>query len=210
MNRLDHLNEIINEVVQRIQSQQNSFEVEASGRHVHLSRKDIDALFGPGYQLTKVKELSQPGQYVCKERITIAGPKGLFQNVVILGPERAESQVEVSMTDTRILGSRVPVRESGKIEGTPGVVLMNGESAVQLDKGLIVAKRHIHMTPEDADKNQVVNGQTVKVRVEASRPLIFDDVVVRVSPDFATYMHIDYDEANACGLNKGDRGYICK
>ncbi|MBO1300761.1 MULTISPECIES: ethanolamine utilization phosphate acetyltransferase EutD [unclassified Enterococcus] len=210
MNRLDHLNEIINEVVQRIQSQQNSFEVEASGRHVHLSRKDIDALFGPGYQLTKVKELSQPGQYVCKERITVAGPKGLFQNVVILGPERAESQVEVSMTDTRILGSRVPVRESGKIEGSPGVVLMNGESAVQLDKGLIVAKRHIHMTPEDADKNQVVNGQTVKVRVEASRPLIFDDVVVRVSPDFATYMHIDYDEANACGLNKGDRGYICK
>ncbi|WP_206855883.1 ethanolamine utilization phosphate acetyltransferase EutD [Candidatus Enterococcus mangumiae] len=210
MNRLDHLNEIINEVVQRIQSQQNSFEVEASGRHVHLSRKDIDALFGPGYQLTKVKELSQPGQYVCKERITVAGPKGLFQNVVILGPERAESQVEVSMTDTRILGSRVPVRESGKIEGTPGVVLMNGESAVQLEKGLIVAKRHIHMTPEDADKNQVVNGQTVKVRVEASRPLIFDDVVVRVSPDFATYMHIDYDEANACGLNKGDRGYICK
>ncbi|WYJ78841.1 phosphate propanoyltransferase [Enterococcus sp. DIV1094] len=207
---MDHLNEIINEVVQRIQSQQNSFEVEASGRHVHLSRKDIDALFGPGYQLTKVKELSQPGQYVCKERITVAGPKGLFQNVVILGPERAESQVEVSMTDTRILGSRVPVRESGKIEGTPGVVLMNGESAVQLEKGLIVAKRHIHMTPEDADKNQVVNGQTVKVRVEASRPLIFDDVVVRVSPDFATYMHIDYDEANACGLNKGDRGYICK
>ncbi|PQF24133.1 ethanolamine utilization phosphate acetyltransferase EutD [Enterococcus mundtii] len=210
MNRLDHLNEIINEVVQRIQSQQNSFEVEASGRHVHLSRKDIDALFGPGYQLTKVKELSQPGQYVCKERITVAGPKGLFQNVVILGPERAESQVEVSMTDTRILGSRVPVRESGKIEGTPSVVLMNGESAVQLDKGLIVAKRHVHMIPEDADKNQVVNGQTVKVRVEASRPLIFDDVVVRVSPDFATYMHIDYDEANACGLNKGDRGYICK
>lgn len=210
MNRLDHLNEIINEVVQRIQSQQQSFEVEASGRHVHLSRKDIDALFGPGYQLTKVKELSQPGQYVCKERITVAGPKGLFQNVVILGPERPESQVEVSMTDTRILGSRVPVRESGKIEGTPGVVLMNGESAVQLSKGLIVAKRHIHMTPEDANKNQVVNGQTVKVRVEGSRPLIFDDVVVRVSPDFATYMHIDYDEANACGLNKGDRGYICK
>ncbi|WP_074799836.1 ethanolamine utilization phosphate acetyltransferase EutD [Enterococcus mundtii] len=210
MNRLDHLNEIINEVVQRIQSQQHSFEVEASGRHVHLSRKDIDALFGPEYQLTKVKELSQPGQYVCKERITVAGPKGLFQNVVILGPERAESQVEVSMTDTRILGSRVPVRESGKTEGTPGVILMNGESAVQLDKGLIVAKRHIHMTPEDANKNQVVNGQTVKVRVEASRPLIFDDVVVRVSPDFATYMHIDYDEANACGLNKGDRGYICK
>ena len=120
------MNEIVEEVVKRIQQQQqNTFEVEASGRHVHLSRQEIDALFGPGYQLTKVKDLSQPGQFVCKERITVAGPKGLFQNVVILGPERSEPQVEVSMTDTRILGINAPVRESGKTEGTPGVTLMN-------------------------------------------------------------------------------------
>lgn len=205
------MNEIVEEVVKRIQQQQqNTFEVEASGRHVHLSRQEIDALFGPGYQLTKVKDLSQPGQFVCKERITVAGPKGLFQNVVILGPERSESQVEVSMTDTRILGINAPVRESGKTEGTPGVTLMNGSVVVTLSHGLIVAKRHIHMTPEDALKNKVSNSQIVQVKVEGTRPLIFDDVVVRISPRFATYMHIDYDEANACGLTKGARGYILK
>lgn len=205
------MNEIVEEVVKRIQQQQqNTFEVEASGRHVHLSRQEIDALFGPGYQLTKVKDLSQPGQFVCKERITVAGPKGLFQNVVILGPERSESQVEVSMTDTRILGINAPVRESGKTEGTPGVTLMNRSAVVTLSHGLIVAKRHIHMTPEDALKNKVSNSQIVQVKVEGTRPLIFDDVVVRISPRFATYMHIDYDEANACGLTKGARGYILK
>lgn len=205
------MNEIVEEVVKRIQQQQqNTFEVEASGRHVHLSRQEIDALFGPGYQLTKVKDLSQPGQFVCKERITVAGPKGLFQNVVILGPERSESQVEVSMTDTRILGINAPVRESGKTEGAPGVTLMNGSAVVTLSHGLIVAKRHIHMTPEDALKNKVSNSQIVQVKVEGTRPLIFDDVVVRISPRFATYMHIDYDEANACGLTKGARGYILK
>lgn len=205
------MNEIVEEVVKRIQQQQqNTFEVEASGRHVHLSRQEIDALFGPGYQLTKVKDLSQPGQFVCKERITVAGPKGLFQNVVILGPERSESQVEVSMTDTRILGINAPVRESGKTEGTPSVTLMNGSAVVTLSHGLIVAKRHIHMTPEDALKNKVSNSQIVQVKVEGTRPLIFDDVVVRISPRFATYMHIDYDEANACGLTKGARGYILK
>ena len=205
------MNEIVEEVVKRIQQQQqNTFEVEASGRHVHLSRQEIDALFGPGYQLTKVKDLSQPGQFVCKERITVAGPKGLFQNVVILGPERSESQVEVSMTDTRILGINAPVRESGKTEGTPGVTLMPGSAVVTLSHGLIVDKRHIHMTPEDALKNKVSNSQIVQVKVEGTRPLIFDDVVVRISPRFATYMHIDYDEANACGLTKGARGYILK
>lgn len=210
MNTLDSINEIVEEVIKRIQLQNHTFEVEASGRHVHLSHREIDHLFGSGYQLTKVKDLSQPGQYVCKERITVAGPKGLFQNVVILGPERKEAQVEVSMTDTRILGINAPVRESGKIEGTPGVTLMNGATTVSLDRGLIVAKRHIHMTPEDALANNVTNGQIVQVKVLGTRPLIFDDVVIRVSPHFATYMHIDYDEANACGLSKGVHGYIIK
>ena len=129
---------------------------------------------------------------------------------MILGPERKEAQVEVSMTDTRILGINAPVRESGKIEGTPGVTLMNGATTVSLDRGLIVAKRHIHMTPEDALANNVTNGQIVQVKVLGTRPLIFDDVVIRVSPHFATYMHIDYDEANACGLSKGVHGYIIK
>lgn len=202
---------IIDKVIDRIQNElDSSFEVEASGRHVHLSRKELDALFGTGYELTKAKDLSQPGQYASKERLTVVGPKGAFHNVVILGPVRKESQVEVSLTDCLQLGVKTPIRESGDIEGTPGIVLVNGDKSVSLDKGLIVAKRHVHMTPEDAEKIGVKNHDIVKVKVEGARPLIFDDVVIRVSPKFATYMHIDYDEANACGFSKGIRGRIIK
>jgi propanediol utilization protein pduL len=202
---------LIDKVIDRIQNElDSSFEVEASGRHVHLSRKELDALFGTGYELTKVKDLSQPGQYASKERLTVVGPKGAFHNVVILGPVRKESQVEISLTDCLQLGVKAPIRESGDIEGTPGIVLVNGDKSVSLDKGLIVAKRHVHMTPEDAEKIGVKNHDIVKVKVEGARPLIFDDVVIRVSPKFATYMHIDYDEANACGFSKGIRGRIIK
>jgi propanediol utilization protein pduL len=202
---------LIDKVIDRIQNElDGSFEVEASGRHVHLSRKELDALFGTGYELTKAKDLSQPGQYASKERLTVVGPKGAFHNVVILGPVRKESQVEVSLTDCLQLGVKAPIRESGDIEGTPGIVLVNGDKSVSLDKGLIVAKRHVHMTPEDAEKMGVKNHDIVKVKVEGARPLIFDDVVIRVSPKFATYMHIDYDEANACGFSKGIRGRIIK
>ena len=202
---------IIDKVIDRIQNElDSSFEVEASGRHVHLSRKELDALFGTGYELTKAKDLSQPGQYASKERLTVVGPKGAFHNVVILGPVRKESQVEVSLTDCLQLGVKAPIRESGDIEGTPGIVLVNGDKSVSLDKGLIVAQRHVHMTPEDAEKIGVKNHDIVKVKVEGARPLIFDDVVIRVSPKFATYMHIDYDEANACGFSKGIRGRIIK
>ena len=202
---------LIDKVIDRIQNElDGSFEVEASGRHVHLSRKELDALFGTGYELTKAKDLSQPGQYASKERLTVVGPKGAFHNVVILGPVRKESQVEVSLTDCLQLGVKAPIRESGDIEGTPGIVLVNGDKSVSLDKGLIVAKRHVHMTPEDAEKLGVKNHDIVKVKVEGARPLVFDDVVIRVSPKFATYMHIDYDEANACGFSKGIRGLIIK
>ena len=202
---------LIDKVIDRIQNElDSSFEVEASGRHVHLSRKELDALFGTGYELTKVKDLSQPGQYASKERLTVVGPKGAFHNVVILGPVRKESQVEVSLTDCLQLGVKAPIRESGDIEGTPGIVLVNGDKSVSLDIGFIVAKRHVHMTPEDAEKIGVKNHDIVKVKVEGARPLIFDDVVIRVSPKFATYMHIDYDEANACGFSKGIRGRIIK
>lgn len=134
----------------------------------------------------------------------------MFQNVVILGPERNESQVEVSLTDARILGIDTPIRESGMIEQTPGITVLNGDQVVQLTKGLIVAKRHIHMTPEDAKKQQVSNKEIVKVRINSERSLIFDDVVIRISPDFTTAMHIDYDEANACGYKKGVTGVIVK
>ena len=205
------LENLIDKVIDRIQNElDGSFEVEASGRHVHLSRKELDALFGTGYELTKAKDLSQPGQYASKERLTVVGPKGAYHNVVILGPVRKESQVEVSLTDCLQLGVKAPIRESGDIEGTPGIVLVNGDKSVSLDKGLIVAKRHVHMTPEDAEKLGVKNHDIVKVKVEGARPLVFDDVVIRVSPKFATYMHIDYDEANACGFSKGIRGRIIK
>ncbi|MGT2933991.1 ethanolamine utilization phosphate acetyltransferase EutD [Streptococcus catagoni] len=205
------LENLINKIVVKVEEElAGSFEVEASGRHIHLSQKDLEALFGPNYQLTKVKDLSQPGQFACQERLTVLGPKGQFHNVIILGPVRKESQVEVSLTDCLQLGVKAPIRESGDIGGTPGIILTNGNRCIALDKGLIVAKRHVHMTPEDAQKANVQNHEIVQVKVDGERPMIFDDVVIRVSPKFATYMHIDYDEANACGFKKGLRGRILK
>ena len=127
-------------------------EIEASGRHVHLCRRDLEALFGPGYELSRVKDLSQPGQFACAERVTLEGPKGQVRNVVILGPVREESQVEISLTDAVALGITPPVRLSGDVQGTPGFTLRHGERALCLDRGLMVSKRHIHMTPQDAER----------------------------------------------------------
>ena len=185
-----------------------TIEMEASGRHIHLSRAHVEALFGAGHCLTPVKDLSQPGQFACKERVTLAGPKGELKNVVVLGPERGESQVEISLTDAVALGIAPPVRQSGDLKNTPGLTVRNGERAITLDHGLIAAQRHIHMTPEDARRWGVRDNQTVRLKTFTARPLIFDDVVVRVSPQYATMVHLDYDEANACGFVKGDRGMI--
>lgn len=185
-----------------------TIEMEASGRHIHLSRAHVDALFGVGYKLTPVKDLSQPGQFACKERVTLVGPKGELKNVVVLGPERGESQVEISLTDTVALGITPPVRQSGDLKDTPGLTVRVGERMITLDHGLIVAQRHIHMTPEDAARWGVSDNQTVKLKTFTTRPVVFDDVAVRVSPKFSTMVHLDYDEANACGFKKGDRGMI--
>lgn len=185
-----------------------TIEMEASGRHIHLSRAHVDALFGVGYKLTPVKDLSQPGQFACKERVTLVGPKGELKNVVVLGPERGESQVEISLTDTVALGITPPVRQSGDLKDTPGLTVRAGERLITLDHGLIVAQRHIHMTPEDAARWGVSDNQTVKLKTFTTRPLVFDDVAVRVSPKFSTMVHLDYDEANACGFHKGDRSMI--
>lgn len=203
------ITDIANRVIQKLQ-EEISVEIEASGRHVHLSRKEIDVLFGKDYQLTKIKDLSQPGQYACKERVTLIGPKGSLHQVIILGPERNEAQVEVSLTDALSLGIAAPVRESGKIEETPGVMISSDSAMIRLERGLIVAKNHIHMSVEDAQKLGLKNGDTVRVAVSSQRPLTFDDVLVRVSPAFKTYMHIDYDEANACKFAKGLRGRIIR
>ena len=181
-------------------------ELEASGRHVHVTKEQALALFG--HPLTPKRPLSQPGQYLANERVTVMGPKGEFQNVAVLGPERKAGQVELSMTDARSLGISAPVRLSGDIENTPGAKLRGEMGEVQLPQGVIIAKRHIHITPEDAKIMGVADKQIVKLQTYTSRPLVFDDVVVRVSPDFETYVHLDYDEANACGFQNGDLGRI--
>lgn len=181
-------------------------ELEASGRHVHVTAEQAKALFG--HPLTPQRPLSQPGQYLAQERVTVVGPKGEFQNVAVLGPERKEGQVEISLTDGRQLGIDAPVRLSGDVRNTPGAVLVGSLGRVTLPQGVIVAKRHIHLTPEAAQQFGVRDKQTVKLRTFTDRPLVFDDVVVRVSPDFAPYAHLDYDEANACGFHKGDLGRI--
>ena len=181
-------------------------ELEASGRHVHVTREQAQILFGHG--LTAKRPLSQPGQYLANERVTVIGPKGTFQNVAVLGPERPEGQVEVSLTDARALGLEVPVRLSGHVQGSPGGILEGPKGRVELPQGFIAARRHIHMTPEDAARFGVKDGQVVGLQVFTRRPLIFEDTVVRVHKDFATYVHLDYDEANACGFQTGDLGRI--
>ena len=205
----DLLNSIIDEVVKRVRDEA-FIDVEASGRHVHLSEEDVERLFGIGYKLTKTKDLSQPGQFACKERVTIKGPKGSIKNVVVLGPTREESQVEVSLTDSLALGIKPPIKISGEILNTPGVTVESDRATVNLTKGLIAAKRHIHLSREDAKKFEVKNNDLVKVKVFGERPLIFDDVVIRVSEKYKTFMHIDYDEANACGFKRGTFARIIK
>lgn len=174
--------------------------VETSARHVHLSQADLETLFGPGYQLTHKKDLSQPGQYACAERVTVVGAKKEIPGVSILGPVRNATQVELSLTDARSAGIKALVRESGDIEGTDGCKLVGPCGEVILEKGVIAAKRHIHMTPEDAAEFGVEDKEIVSVKVETNgRSLVFGDVVCRVSPSFACAMHIDTDESNACG-----------
>lgn len=185
-------------------------EVEASGRHVHLSQKDADFLFGENYVFEKQKPLSQPGQFAAKERVDVITDKGTFKNVAILGPVRKESQVEISMTDARTLGLTPPVRQSGETKNSPGVTLKAGDKTIKLEKGVIIAKRHVHLTPETAKKLNLSDGETVKLKVFSSRPLVFDDTVIRVSHSFSDAVHIDYDEANACGFKNGDLSLIIK
>lgn len=181
-------------------------ELEASGRHVHVTKEQAKILFG--HQLTPKRPLSQPGQYLANERVTVVGPKGEFTNVAVLGPERKEAQVEVSLTDARGLGVEAPVRLSGDVQGSPGILLRGERGCVPLNQGVIAAQRHIHLTPEDARKFGVVDKQTVKLQTYTARPVLFENVAVRVSPEFASYVHLDYDEANACGFQPGDLGRI--
>ncbi|MGB9614509.1 MAG: phosphate propanoyltransferase [Fervidobacterium sp.] len=180
-----------------------------SNRHVHLSREDVGILFGKDYQLTPIKDLGQPGQFACKETVIIVGPKGAIEGVRVLGPERKETQVEISLTDAFKLGVMPPVRDSGDLEGTPGITIVGPKGTVVKSRGVIIAKRHIHMHTSDAEKFGVKDKDIVKVIVEkGDRRLIFDDVLIRVSEKFALEFHVDTDEANAAMLKTGDYVYI--
>ena len=174
--------------------------VETSARHIHLSAADVATLFGEGHALTNKKDLSQPGQFACEEKVELVGPKGSLK-VSVLGPERKATQVELSYTDARTLGLKaVPVRESGDTAGSPGLKLVGPAGEVELAEGVIIAKRHIHMTSADAEAFGLSDKQVVSVKIEnGSRSTIFGDVVVRVSDSFALAMHIDTDECNAAG-----------
>ncbi len=182
--------------------------VEISARHLHVTKEHLEVLFGKGHELTHKKDLSQPGQFACEERVQIVGPKGTL-NASILGPERPDTQVELSLTDARTIGVVAPIRESGDVKGSAACKLVGPCGEVELECGVIAAKRHIHMTPEDAAKYSLADNQNVKVAVKTNgRSLIFDDVVVRVSEKYALAMHIDTDEANAAAVPGSTTGII--
>jgi len=188
---------------------QQSFLVEVSAHQIHLTQEHVEALFGKGHQLTKHADLSQPGQYACKEQLTIVGPKGKVERVRILGPARKYTQVEIAMTEQFKLGIHPPIRESGDIADTPGCTLESPTGSVQIDKGVICALRHVHMSPEDALRYGVRDKSFVRVRITGDRELVFGDVLVRVDPSFKLAMHIDTDEANAANIGaKGAQGFI--
>lgn len=180
--------------------------LEASARHVHLTQAQCLALFGS--ELTPLRPLSQPGQYLSRQRVTLIGPKGRFENVAVLGPARKEAQVEISMTDSRHLGLTAPIRQSGHVANTPGIILEGPQGRIGLQSGVIIAQRHVHLTPQDGERFGVRDGQTVRLQVFTDRPVCFDAVVVRISPQFATAAHLDLDEANACALKCGALGRI--
>ncbi|HCB51753.1 TPA: phosphate propanoyltransferase [Patescibacteria group bacterium] len=181
-----------------------------SNRHIHLSQIDAEKLFGKGYEYKKMKDLSQPGQYACEECVSIKGPKGQIDGVRILGPYRKMTQVEVLLADTFKLGIKAPISLSGHLQGTPGVEIVGPMGSIQLEQGLIVAKRHLHITVAEAKDFGLEDGQTISVKAMGERGLVFDNVVVRATDDSALDMHIDTEEANAAGLGAGAWGEIIK
>ncbi|MBQ4617986.1 MAG: phosphate propanoyltransferase [Clostridia bacterium] len=189
----------------------NQVLIETSARHLHVSRKDLDILFGEGYELTPKKDLSQPGQFACEERVDVVGPKKTIPGVSILGPVRPDTQVELSLTDARAIGVVAPIRESGDIVGSGACKLVGPKGEVEIEAGVIAAKRHIHMTPADAEVFGVQDKDIVSVKVDDNgRGLIFGEVIVRVSPSYALAMHIDTDESNAACVKPGTMGTVIK
>lgn len=201
------IEEIVINTVKRLMAEKdapNRVPLGVSNKHLHLTQEHVEILFGKGHTLTNMKDVKQPGQFACEECVKMIGPKGEFSKVRVLGPVRKETQIELSMTDARTLGVNVPIRESGVLEGTPGLVLEGPCGRVELENGAIAALRHIHMTPDIAEALGLVDGDCVGVESSGLRPTLFRDVLVRVSPKYAYEMHIDTDEANAAGLKNND------
>ncbi|MDP4153089.1 MAG: phosphate propanoyltransferase [Bacillota bacterium] len=188
---------------------ENKILVEISARHVHLSERDLETLFGAGHKLTPKKYLSQPGQFASEEKVTVVGQKGELK-FSVLGPVRSKTQVEVSLTEARNLGITVPVRESGDLAGSTGIKLVGPAGSIEISEGVIAAKRHIHLTPADAEKFGLKDKEEVCVKVDSERGVVFCNTVVRVSPSYAAAMHIDTDEANSAGLTGSINGEIVK
>jgi len=202
--KYDALAELLLEVLKEggnIKKDTNAIPVGISNRHIHLSQKDLDCLFGQGYELTKLKDLSQPMQYACKETVIICGPKGAIENVRVLGPVRKETQVEILQSDCFKLGVMAPVRMSGDLEGTPGITVIGPKGSVQLSKGVIVAQRHIHMTLEDAKRYDVTDGELVTIKISDIRGGTYSNVVIRANDNSALECHLDMEEANAMYLS---------
>jgi len=212
MGKIDEalIRRIVQEVEKKLEEEEGLIPVGVSNRHVHLSQEDLYDLFGYGYELTKFKDLSQPGQFASKETVVIRGPKGKFEKVRILGPVRKNTQVEISVSDSFKLGIKTPVRESGDIENTPGIIIEGPKGSIEKDKGLIVALRHIHVPEDCAKKCGFQNGQMVTVMSEGIRKTAFYNVLVRVSDKYSLEMHIDMDEANSSGLKNGDKVRVVK
>lgn len=204
---MDNLDLIVEKVLKKIK-EARYIPLEASARHVHLSSEHVNTLFGSEYFLEKARDLSQPGQYLCSERVDLIGPKGILKNVAILGPARGKTQIEVSRTDCMTLGINAPLRLSGNLEGAETLFIRYNGKIIEVPGSTIVAKRHIHMTPDDGSRFGVKDKELVKVRVHSQRPLIFEDVIVRIVESSRLAMHIDYDEANACGFTEGVLGEI--
>lgn len=181
-----------------------------SNKHLHLSEQDIETLFGKGHKLTPKKDLVQPGQFASEEKVDIVGPKRTLSGVRVLGPARKETQIELAMTDARTIGISAPLRESGHLEGTPGCKLIGPEGEVELDHGVIIAQRHIHLSPEQAEEAGVKDHDVVKIKVEGARQLVFDEVIVRSGPTHEREIHIDTDEGNAAGCTPDSVGEIVK
>lgn len=188
----------------------NEVQIGLSNKHLHLRQEDVDTLFGKGYQLTPSKDLLQPGQYACNEKVDIVGPKGVLKGVRVLGPARPETQVELALTDARAIGLKVPVRESGKLEGTPGCKLVGPLGEVDLEKGVIAALRHVHLSRAQAEALGVKDKDIVSVKVGGERGLIFENVLVRAGDAYFGEIHFDTDEGNAAGLGPDAKGTIIK